>query len=117
MDFSDQTGSRDELELSSWTPQDYCSIPKAAWDKLVRWYGMAVGSRPVPRVVARSWRGCGMYTKATWSLELNPLEIKLCIYPKADSPVSACFSKNHTVGEYLYLNYKVPFVSKLIFQS
>ena len=61
---------------------------------------MTADSRPIPRVVARGW-SCGYhYTKATWSLEMNPLEIKLCVHPKEDSVIDVCFSKNHTVGEY-----------------
>lgn len=92
--FSDQTGSRDELPSS----QDYSSIPAIAWNKLVEWYGMTADSRPIPRVVARSWN-YGYYTKATWNLEIKPLEMKLCVHPKEDSVTSVCFSKNHTVGE------------------
>ena len=38
---------------------DYSLVPEAGWEKLVEWYGMAPGSRTIPRKVVEF----GLYMK------------------------------------------------------
>ena len=71
-------------------------LPVQAWNKLVEWYGMTAGSRPIPRVVVVM---DGLYGK-TLKVEIYPLWIKLGVHPHLSNFVKLNFSNGHTVGEY-----------------
>ena len=75
---------------------DYFLLPAQAWNKLVEWYGMTAGSRPVSRVVVEyAW----LYMKHL-KVEVYPLEFRLCVHPLLSNIIKLKFSRAHTVGEY-----------------
>ena len=74
---------------------DYFLLPAQAWNKLVEWYGMTAGSRPIPRVVVEY----GLYMKHL-KVGVYPLDIKLCVHPHLSNIIKLNFSRAHTVGEY-----------------
>ena len=75
--------------------RDYLSLPAQAWDKLVEWYGMTAGSRPIPRVVVEY----GLNLKLC-EVEVYPLEFKLCVHPHLSTIIKLKFSREHTASKY-----------------
>ena len=73
---------------------DYSLVPEEGWVKLVEWYGIVPGSKPIVRKVVEY----GLYMKHT-KVEVYPLELKLAVHPKVDEHVIKEFSKCDTVGE------------------
>ena len=78
----------------------YSLVPEAAWQKLIQWYGMAPGSRPIPRKVV--WYGLDM---KHLKVEIYKLEFKLAVHPKLKEHIIEDFSRGDTVGEYLGLQH------------
>lgn len=73
---------------------DYSVIPEADWEKLVEWYGMAPGSRPIARKVVEY----GLYMKYI-KVEVYRLEFKLTVHPKLSESIIQEFSRADTVGK------------------
>ncbi|CAG0901388.1 unnamed protein product [Darwinula stevensoni] len=73
---------------------DFVIVHKAAWDKLVDWYGLAPNQEPIPRQVVEQ----GMYVK-TCKVEIYPSELKLCEYSDLEKQETRKFSRLTTVAQ------------------
>ena len=73
---------------------DYSLVPEEVWVKLVEWYDMAPGSRPIARkVVEYSLQNNIKHSK----VEVYLMELKLVVHPTmSNHPLSG----DNTVGEY-----------------
>ena len=73
---------------------DYSLVPEEGWVKLVEWYGMARGSRPIARKVVEY----GLYMKVL-KVEVYLLEFKLAVHPVLNKHTIKEFTRADTVGE------------------
>ena len=68
---------------------DYSLVPEGGWNKLLIWYGLAEGSRPIARKVIE-W---GMYVKHL-KVEVYPIRLDLGLHPLTEgSTVTKTFSR------------------------
>ena len=74
---------------------DYSLVPQEGWVKLIEWYGMAPGSRPIARKVVEF----GLYTKHI-KVEVYLLEFKLTVHPNLTEHTIEEFSRLDSVGKY-----------------
>ena len=72
---------------------DYVLLPTDAWDKLVAWYGIALGQEPIKRKVVEY----GMFVKHC-KVEVYLMELKLSEHCNPEKYVSQQFSKADTIG-------------------
>ncbi|XP_036417320.1 zinc finger protein RFP-like [Colossoma macropomum] len=72
---------------------DYILLPTEGWYKLIRWYGLAEGQKPIARKVV----GHGMFVKH-YSVEVYLTELKLCECGDMDNIINRSFSKTDTVS-------------------
>ncbi|XP_003740048.1 ubiquitin carboxyl-terminal hydrolase 15 [Galendromus occidentalis] len=73
---------------------DYVLMPEEAWTKLVEWYGLAAGQKPIARTVV----DFGMFLK-NLKVEIYRMELKLCLNPNLKDAKTYRFSKVATVEE------------------
>ena len=86
--------AKEKLKEHMMEELDYSLVPEAAWQKLIQWYGMTPGSRPIARKVIEY----GLYMKHL-KVEVFKLEFKLAVYPKLSKHIIEDFSRVDTVGE------------------
>lgn len=72
---------------------NYDLLPLAAWNDLLKWYGMVEGSLPIARIVQEH----GRYVKDL-KVEVYLTKLKLCRHPDVDDCVIKKFSKTATLG-------------------
>ena len=86
--------AEDGLKEDLMEELDYSLVPEEGWVKLVEWYGMAPGSRPIARKVVEY----GVYMKHL-RVEVYLLEFKLAVHPEPNKHTIKEFSRVDTVGE------------------
>ena len=85
----------DKLKEHLIEERDYTLVPEEGWVKLIEWYGMAPGSRPIARKVVEF----GFYMKHL-KVEVHLLEFKLIVYPNLTEHTIRAFSRGDSVGKY-----------------
>ena len=70
---------------------DYKLVPEEAWRKLVSWYGSVEGSE-IRRYVVEY----GKFVKQC-KVEVYPLELKACVYPRENEFKSVTLSRCDTI--------------------
>ncbi|KAL6490639.1 hypothetical protein MHYP_G00009840 [Metynnis hypsauchen] len=70
---------------------DYILLPTEGWYKLISWYGLAEGQKPIARKVIV----CGMFVKHC-KVEVYLTELSLCEYSDMDNIIKRSFSKADT---------------------
>ncbi|KAL7876000.1 hypothetical protein AOLI_G00109630 [Acnodon oligacanthus] len=72
---------------------DYILLPTEGWCKLISWYGLAEGQKPIARKVIAS----GVFIKHC-KVEVYLTELSLCEYSDMDNIIKRSFSKADTVA-------------------
>ncbi|XP_037391262.1 uncharacterized protein LOC108434643 isoform X2 [Pygocentrus nattereri] len=72
---------------------DYILLPTEGWCKLISWYGLAEGQKPIARKVTVF----GMFVKHC-KVEVYLTELRLCEYSDMDNIIERSFSKADTVA-------------------
>uniref|UniRef100_A0A1X7SQT9 DUSP domain-containing protein n=1 Tax=Amphimedon queenslandica TaxID=400682 RepID=A0A1X7SQT9_AMPQE len=73
--------------------QDYALLPEPAWNLLLSWYGLSVGSRPIIRNVVEY----GQYVKHL-KVEVYLIDLKLCVHPNINDIKTGSFSGVDTIS-------------------
>uniref|UniRef100_A0A8C6WXJ9 Ubiquitin carboxyl-terminal hydrolase 15 n=1 Tax=Neogobius melanostomus TaxID=47308 RepID=A0A8C6WXJ9_9GOBI len=71
---------------------DYILVPTEGWNKLVSWYGLTEGQKPIERKVVEQ----GMFVKHC-KVEVYLTELKLCEDSNMDNVITRRFSKADTI--------------------
>ncbi|KAI4895767.1 hypothetical protein NFI96_024069, partial [Prochilodus magdalenae] len=72
---------------------DYVLVPVEGWFKLISWYGLAEGQKPIARKVVVM----GMFVKH-YKVEVYLTELNLCEYSDIDNVINKSFSKADTIA-------------------
>ncbi|XP_011407941.1 PREDICTED: probable serine/threonine-protein kinase kinY [Amphimedon queenslandica] len=72
---------------------DYALLPEPAWNLLLSWYGLSVGSRPIIRNVVEY----GTYFKHL-GVEVYFIDLKLCVHPHTTDIKTGSFSRADTIS-------------------
>ncbi|XP_019855259.1 PREDICTED: spore wall protein 2-like [Amphimedon queenslandica] len=83
----------EELKNNLKEGENYALLPEPAYNLLVKWYGLSVGSRPIIRCVVEY---SGPFAKKL--VEVYLYLLKLCVYPKTDDTRMHSFSQVDSVG-------------------
>ena len=86
----------DDLKEHMMEEINYNLLPSAAWEALLKWFGMVQGSLPVPRFIQEH----GRYVKDL-KVEVYLTKLKLCRHSDMDDCVVKKFSKTATLGMYI----------------
>ncbi|XP_020781991.1 ubiquitin carboxyl-terminal hydrolase 15 isoform X2 [Boleophthalmus pectinirostris] len=71
---------------------DYILVPTEGWNKLISWYGLTEGQKPIERKVVEQ----GMFVKHC-KVEVYLTELKLCEDSNMDNVITRRFSKADTI--------------------
>ncbi|KAI6661034.1 Ubiquitin carboxyl-terminal hydrolase 4 isoform X5 [Oopsacas minuta] len=83
---------QDKLRRHQEDEIDYKLVPKEAWYKLLSWYGISEGSMSIRRQVVE----VGKFVKQC-KIEVYPLELKSCLYPKESDFIITTISRCDTI--------------------
>ena len=90
---------------------DFSLVPEEAWEKLVEWYGLASGSRPIARKVVEY----GLYMKHL-KVEVYLLNFTLVVHPRLTEYIIKQFSRADSVGKYIWVSVlHIPFLLLTLF--
>ena len=87
-------GSQDVLQENLIDELEYVLVPVEAWTKLLSWYGITEGQKPIVRYVIEQ----GMFVKHC-KVEVYLMTLKLTRYPQVDNFVSFDFSRANTTED------------------
>ena len=74
--------------------QEYVLVPEEAWTKLVSWYGLAEGQKPILRHVIKQ----GSFIDRL-KVEVYLMNLKMCRYQQMDAICSQMFSHANTIRD------------------
>ena len=74
--------------------QEYVLVPEEAWTKLVSWYGLAEGQKPILRHVIKQ----GTFMDLL-KVEVYLMNLKMCHYQQMDAICSHMFSHANTIRD------------------
>jgi ubiquitin carboxyl-terminal hydrolase 4/11/15 len=87
-----KNANTDQLKDHLMEELDYSLLPKPAYEKLVHWYGLSPGSKPICRRVVEF----GTYVKHL-KVEVYLFDLKLCVHPNINETTSIPFSRADTI--------------------